>query len=159
MKAYKVGNEFKISHLAIAKFTFTPMGEFIGFELLDVAANNMRFVTLEHGENYHWDSPVDRVFLPLKLKIQEDIFEWQTADGQSGFVESEDGDNQQDFDQVFDLLQTNFAYLRERAIRKQPVVIYPHGLPTNAYLDVIDQFFDEPFLSEDYEDYLDNSED
>lgn len=148
--AYKSDDGFGIAHLAEARFTFNYLGELVSFEILDDVTGQMKFVTLEHGEHYHSEKAEEHLFLPVFVKIEEDFIKWQTADGQSGSVESEDGDNQQEFDEVYEALQINFAYLRERSLRKQPVVVYPHGIPTDAYLDAIDVFFKEPFEAADY---------
>ena len=150
LMAYAVDKTFKIGQLAMAKFSFDAMGQVAAFELLYEGTDNMRLISLENGETYDWDRNPDSIFLPLKITIKEDFIEWTTADGQSDATETEDGDNQDDFDDIYDALQRNFAYLREKAIRKEPVVIYQHGLPTDAYLDAIDSFLEEPFREEDY---------
>lgn len=156
LMAYAVEKQFKIGQLAMARFSFNPLGDLAAFELLQERADNMRFVTLENGEQYNWDSSPNSIFLPLNISIGYEVIEWRLANGMQGSVETEGGDNQDEYDTVHEALQRNFAYLRERSLREQPVVIYPHGLPTDAYLDAIDEFLEEPFRTEDYEEYLDD---
>jgi hypothetical protein len=154
LMAYAVDGKFKIDRLATARFVFDFRGEVISFELLYERPSTMRLVTLTHGERYNWESSPDHVLLPLKVTFDDHLIEWTLANGMSGAVEPEDGDNQEEFDEVWNILQSNFSYLRERALRQQPVVIYPNGLPTDAYLNVIDELLEDPFRAEDYEEYL-----
>lgn len=158
LMAYKSGDEFKIGTLSRARFTITHMGEIVGFELLHETPNSMKLVTLEHGESYSWHTSPDNVFIPLKFKVEDGLIEWRTADGQSGeqswgwdVSETQfDEEMQDDFEECYAALQLNFSYLRERAIRKQPVVIFPQGQPGNADVEVNDGFFDEPFDADNY---------
>lgn len=151
LMAYAVDERFNVGKLATAKFTFNFMGEVVAFELLYERKDNMKFVSLENGADYNWDSSPDHIFLPLNISIDEDRAKWTLANGMPGGVDTEEGENQDEFDEVYSALQTNFSYLRERAIRQQPVVVYPHGLPTDAYVNADDRFFEEPFREEDYD--------
>jgi hypothetical protein len=159
LMAYAVGDKFKIGTLAAAKFTFNYLGEIVAFELLDERKDNMKLVSLENGEHYDWDADPERIFLPLSITIEEDYVKWTFANGMPGGADTEDGENQEEFDEIYNALQRNFAYLRERAIREQPVVIYPHGLPSDAYLNALDGFIEELFCAEDYDEWLDDTKD
>lgn len=158
LMAHRNDGAFKIGHLARARFGFNEMGKVVAFRLRHQPSNDATLVSLEHGEGYDWDCFPDAIFLPLKLNVKDELVEWTLANGQKGSAEPLDDEDHEEFDAICAALQRNFAYLRERALREQPVVIYPHGLPTNAYIDVIDTFFDEPFRAEDYEDWLDETE-
>jgi hypothetical protein len=151
LMAYAVNDQFKIGTLVTAKFTLNFMGEVVAFELLYERKDNMKLVSLENGAHYDWDSNPEHIFLPLKSSIDDDFVKWTCANGMPGGVDLENGENQDEFDDACNALRRNFSYLRERAIREQPVVVYPQGLPNDAYLNSEDVFFEEPFRAEDFE--------